>query len=660
MRRAAPTLAAGILATVYVIVSPPSLDLAAHLFRAKLFRSEGFGIWDNWWYAGHNVPGYSVLFPPLAAATSPQFIAALSAVATAAVFESLVWRRFGPDAWLGALWFGLATAVDLFTGRLTFAFGLLPAVACTLALQRGVPRLAVALAFLTALASPVAALFAALAGAAYAVDRYIAERRLGAVIPGILVAGGALVPVGLLAIAFPEGGSEPFGFMTLWPIPLIAVVILLVFPRRDRTLRAGAVLYVLGCLAAFAVPSPVGSNAARLAPMVAGPVLALGLWPRRKLLLLVLAIPLLYIQWQAPVRDVTTAAGDPSASATYWQPVLGFLARQGGPPFRTEIPFTQFHFEVYEVAPRFSLARGWERQFDIADNAIFYNGTLSASTYEAWLHRMAVRFVAVSDAPLDYSAIKEKALIDKGLPYLRRVMRSRHWRVYAVQDATPIVTGAAVLERLGPNWLSLRATRAGTAVVRVRFSPYWALTRGCVAPDGDFTRLTLPRAGPVRMSIRSRLPGLPRARRAAPRRPGGPPSGESTRSAASMPDWPCGDIFVTSVRGSCRTAVDVIRQIVSSPRRVHALRPDPRGRLQQRVSPRLQAVRRRDEDHRSRTRAARIRRAEHPGLGGEHALADRLRRLDLSERALRGHDRRPAVHLPAARRCPSTRSATRS
>ncbi|HEY8764389.1 MAG TPA: hypothetical protein VIM18_09375, partial [Solirubrobacteraceae bacterium] len=148
-RRGAPTAAAAVLALAYVIVSPPSLDLAAHLLRAKLFGAEGFGLWNNWWYSGHHVPGYSVLFPPVAWLLTPQVAGALAAVATAALFESLVWRHFGPRAWLGALWFGAATATDLYTGRLTFAFGLLPAVATAVALQRRRPVLAGALAVLT-------------------------------------------------------------------------------------------------------------------------------------------------------------------------------------------------------------------------------------------------------------------------------------------------------------------------------------------------------------------------------------------------------------------------------------------------------------------------------------------------------------------------------
>jgi hypothetical protein len=500
-RRAAPTVVAAAFAIAYVIISPPSLDLAAHLLRAKLFATEGFGLWNNWWYAGHDVPGYSVLFPPVAALLTPQVAAALAAIGSAALFEPLVRDHFGEDAWLAALWFGAATATNLYTGRLTFAFGLLPAIASVLALQRGRPWWAAGLAVITALASPVAALFAALAGAAYAVGSYLSKRRIAPALPGIAVAIGALAPVGALAIAFPEGGSEPFTFATLWPIVLISLFVLIVLPGREPTLRAGILLYIAGCILSYKVATPVGSNVARLGPLVAGPLAAALLWPKRKLLLAVVAIPLLYLQWQAPIRDVSTSARDPSLVTGYYQPLMSFLERQSGPPFRVEIPFTSFHWEAYQVAPRFPLARGWERQLDIKDNSLFYNGTLNAATYGAWLHQLAVRFVAVADAPLDYSAHREKALIDGGLPYLRLVFRSRHWRVFEVVSATRIAQGAATLRSIGPNSLTLEASRPGNTLVRVRYSPYWALGEGsgCVARAGQFTELTLRQAGPVRL-----------------------------------------------------------------------------------------------------------------------------------------------------------------
>ena len=166
LKRILPTFTAGVIALAYVLIEPRSQDLAAHLLRAKLFATQGFGIWNNWWYAGHNIPGYSVLFPPLAALFTPQLVAAISATVTAALFESLARQRFGEDCWLGALWFGVATSTSLFTGRLTFAFGLMPAVGSALALGRRRTGLAVALAFVTPLASPVGALFSALAGGA--------------------------------------------------------------------------------------------------------------------------------------------------------------------------------------------------------------------------------------------------------------------------------------------------------------------------------------------------------------------------------------------------------------------------------------------------------------------------------------------------------------
>jgi hypothetical protein len=504
MRRVAPTLIAGVLATVYVIVSPPSFDLAAHLLRAQLFRAEGFGLWNNWWYGGHHTLGYSVLFPPISALLSPQLAAALAAVLTAALFERLAWRHFGPDAWLGATWFGAATATNLFTGRLAFAFGLLPAVGAMLAVQRGRRWSAFVLSVLSALASPVAALFAAVGGAASAVGAYARDRTIRATLPGVGVVVASLVPVLALSVAFPEGGNEPFSFWTLAPVVVLAAVALAELPKREWTLRAGVLLYLVGCIVSYAVPTPVGSNAVRLGTLVAGPLAAMVWWPRRERLLIAAALPLLYIQWQAPVRDVYITANDRSVSASYYQPLLSFLSRQPGPPFRIEIPFTKFHWEAYDVAPRFPLARGWERQLDIKYNHLFYGGALTPATYQMWLHKMAVRFVAISDAKLDYSAEHEEAMIDHGLPYLRLVLRTRDWHVYAVSDPAPIVQGtAASLTSLGPDSLTLQAKGAGSVLVRVRFTPYWKLEggSGCVAPAGDFTELRLRRPGTVRLGI---------------------------------------------------------------------------------------------------------------------------------------------------------------
>ena len=498
LARLAPTLVAGVFAAAYVIISPPSLDLAAHLFRAQLFRLEGFGIWNNWWYSGHDIVGYSVLFPAVSAWLTPQLAGAIAATASAALFELLARRHFGRDAWLGALVFGAATATNLYTGRLAFAFGSLPALGAILALDVRREKLACALALLSALCSPVAALFAAIVASAYAVGGYLREHRVRAAMPGIAVAIAALVPVGLIAIAFPEGGSEPFGLTTLLPILVLTGIAFVAAPKEMVTLRAGVAIYGVVTIGCYLVPSPIGSNIARLATFVGAP-LAVLVWRHRAVMLVVVAVPFLYLAWQAPVRDLTGAAYDQSTSTSYYRPLVQFLGRQKGPPFRTEIPFTRFHWEAYVVATHFALARGWERQLDIKDNSIFYGGKLTAASYEQWLHANAVRFVAAPDTELDYSAQAEMALINRGLPYLHLVMRSRHWRVFEVADATPIVQGPGTLTKLGPDYLTIRVRRPGTFLIHVRFTPYWALSggSGCVAPAGQYTRLTVREPGTV-------------------------------------------------------------------------------------------------------------------------------------------------------------------
>jgi hypothetical protein len=509
LRRAAPTLLAGVLALAYVVLSPPSRDLAAHLLRAKLFGVEGFGLWSNWWYGGHDLPGYSVLFPPLAYAFTPQLVAAVSATATAALFTPLAEAEFGERAWIGSLWFAAGTATNLYTGRLTFAFGLLPAVAALLAWQRGRLALACALGVLTALASPVAALFLALAGGAVALSQAThpmpATQRLRRAAPGLAVAAAALLPVLALAKAFPEGGTEPFPFTSFWPVIVVCALAVVALPKEHAALRAGALLYGLGTAGAYVISTPVGSNAARLAALIAGPLAALALIKRRPRWLLVALLPLAVLQWQDPVADLSAAVGDPTTKASYWQPLVAFLerARTHGAAWRVEVPFTDLHWEADYVASHAPLARGWERQLDIKDNHLFYAGRLTPAAYRAWLGKLAVRYVAVADSPLDASARQEGALIDRGLPYLHLVERTRHFRIYEVANATPMASGAVTVTDLRANSVTLNAVKAGRSVVRVRWTPYWRLGAGsgCVFKAGDFTGVDLRRPGRATLVI---------------------------------------------------------------------------------------------------------------------------------------------------------------
>jgi hypothetical protein len=499
---------AAVLAAVVLVLGPRSADLAAQDYRAQL----GLVLWDDGWYGGHHMPGYSVLFPPLAALLGPRLVGALAAVAATWLFERLAIERFGGrGARIGALWFGLGTVATLVSGRLTFALGIAVGVGTILLATRGRHGWACAAAVATTLASPVAGVFLALGAAAW----WLADRGRAPVALGL----AALVPAGLLALAFPEGGSFPFVASSFWPGLVGAVAVTLAIPRptasggvgpEARVVRFGAALYVLALVGAYVLDTPMGGNVMRLGALAAGPLLACLLWDRDRRLLALLALPLLYWQWVAPADDWLRAAEDRSVHAGYYTGLNGFLREQQAEgPFRVEIPFTDNHWESRWVAPVAPLARGWERQLDVERNALFYDDRpLTPARYRRWLDENAVRFVALADAPVDYSAAAEAALVRDGLPYLRPVWRDAHWRVWEVRGAQPLATGAARATALEGERVRLRASRAGAVDLRVRFTPYWRLAEGegCVRrARGDWTRLELARPGDVALEARFAL-----------------------------------------------------------------------------------------------------------------------------------------------------------
>ena len=308
-------------------------------------------------------------------------------------------------------------------------------------------------------------------------------------------------PAVALAIAFPEGGSFPFVGSSFWPALAAAVAVGLVIPRDARVVRIGVALYALAMVACFALATPMGGNVVRLGALFAGPVLAALVWRTNRRALALLALPLVYWQWVAPVDDFARADDDASVHERYYEGLLGFLGTRQGGPFRLEIPFTDNHSEARWVAPHVPLARGWERQLDIERNALFYDGRpLTASRYRRWLDDNAVRFVALADAPIDYSAAREAQLVRDGLPYLREVWHDAHWRVYEVARARPLAGGAARATALEPERVRLTADRAGPVDLRVRFTPYWRIAagHGCVGQGpGGWTRLRVDRPGAV-------------------------------------------------------------------------------------------------------------------------------------------------------------------
>jgi hypothetical protein len=509
-RRALPawtiTAALGLL---YVVAAPPSSDLAAAAYRSDLFSRVGLSLWDNSWYGGHHLLAYSLLAPALGALIGPQLVAALSMTVLAALFAALIDGRFpAPAARLASLWLALGAAVSLLANRVPFDLGLAVGAGALLLAQRGRPRAALALTLLCSLASPVAGLFLALAFLAWA----LAGPRRGW---PLALTAAALAPIGALAITFPEGGSQPFAPSAFWPALAGAIAIAVLIPREQRALRIGASLYAVALAGSYFLSTAVGSNSDRLGALFAGPlaacVLAGGaLRERRVRVLVVLALPLLYWQANAPVADFAAASADPGVHASYYAPLLGEMRAlgigYGRAPARIEVLPLNDHWEARWMAPHVMLARGWERQLDQYRDPLFYDESKppSAAAYGTWLREQAVSYVALPDARLDYSAVAEARLLRSGPAYLREVWRSPHWRLFAVLDARPLVESPATLTGLTTDSLTLNAPAPGSYTVRVHFTSYWALASGsgCVSrAAGDWTQIHARRAGSLHVVI---------------------------------------------------------------------------------------------------------------------------------------------------------------
>ena len=440
------------------------------------------------WFGGHHLPAYSVLFPLLASVVGERLVGVLAAVLASAAFGVLAGARLGALVVPGVL-------AALVAGQATFVLGAAFGVAAVSAanprppsekgqaLLAGWSRVAL-LGVLTALASPVAALFAGLAAVA---------------LRSWVLAVAVFVPTLLLAIAFGEGGDFPFVLSSFAPAFVAGVAVAVAAPRGSP-LAVGGALYALLSLAVFVVPTPVGGNAVRLGTLVAIPVAVHLLWPRRRVGLAVLALPLAYWVVQPAARAVITTNDDPSMRASFFTP----LERELRGPIRIEVPLTRNKRETAVLPPRITLARGWERQLDRRRNALFY-GDLTADEYRAWLRDNAVSVVALPvGVPLDPSSEDEAELLRSGV--LGPERRVGAWRLYDVAAESLGVT------ELGASSFTVR----GSGVVRVRYSSYWAITRGrgCVARAGKWTRVRANGPGPITVEARF---ALDRVRAESPR-----------------------------------------------------------------------------------------------------------------------------------------------
>ncbi|HTT93285.1 MAG TPA: hypothetical protein VMF55_01320 [Solirubrobacterales bacterium] len=492
------------LAALMLVWDPRVGDLAAQVFHTELFQHAGLAIWNGSWYGGHYTLNYSLLFPPAAALLGPQVVGMLSVVASSYLFDRLVRDHFGRQARLATLWFAVGVITLLADGQLTFALGVAFGLAALRSLQAGRSTLAILAAAACPLASPVAGAF--LAGVVIA-GVWERDERLNRT--ALAAAAVALVLTVVPNLAFPEPGRFPFVWSSFISIPIWCAGALFLTWRLDGEARLRRVIlgYAVAGTAVFLIPNALGGNAVRLGALFGGPVLAAILLSHRPLarptrapawlytaVLVVTLTGSLYWQFTASVAQVARAVGDPSTEASYFQPAARWLMAHGGRGTRIEVPPTANHWESAYLAPKFELARGWLRQLDTARDDLFYKeGALTERSYGRWLRGNAISYVALPDAPLDYSSKAEAKLILSAPPYLRERFHGAHWRIYEVTDPRPMVEplgdGRASTVRVGRQGFALDVTSPGEFLVRVSFTPYWSIGRGhgCLLRRGDWT-----------------------------------------------------------------------------------------------------------------------------------------------------------------------------
>ena len=495
------------LAAVLLWLGPPGNDLAAHLYQRTLFLKHGFVLWNNFWYAGrYSFVTYSVLYYPLAGLLGIKMLA-LASIATAAIaFTVILEREWGPSVRASSLSFAVVWAGTALSAAFPFALGAALALLALWALQQGRRGRFVVLAVLTLAASPLAFVILALVLAGIGVARYEHPKRL--VLPALVVVGAGLAEVVLVRL-FPAGGRFPFSTAELIPGLVFCIVGAGATWRveRARPLLCFFVVYFAACIAAFAVPSQVGENIERVRfaalPLA---VLALSLRRWRPVWLAVPAL-LLATSWNVTplAASFTHSRGQADSERAYWQPAIGFLRTHLRPSYRVEAVDTAGHWAaVYLPEARIPLARGWYRQDDFPQNGLLY-GKFGPRAYTAWLRHLGVRYVLLTDAPPDYSARAEAALLRSGRSGLIPVWRDGHTTIFGVPRPRPLVTGphAARVERLGDTSMTLLLGGPGRYRVAIRYSPYWTAQQTCVTEGPDeMLRVETPIGGRVDLAFK--------------------------------------------------------------------------------------------------------------------------------------------------------------
>src|ERR687897_950770 len=434
---------AAVVAVPLAVFGPPGGDMPAHLYRTMLVE-DGVLVWDNLWYGGHYpLASYSLLYylPATVFGNLPLAVAAV--ILSAALFASICRQEWGARAAWPARVFAVLASGSIFTGTYTYALGLAALLGAIRALQARRTWLALAAAALCIGFSPLAYVFLCLACASIALVRGRLDRMALVVGVGLALLAGAQASAIWL---FPHEAVYPFRLVELGVVLGVSAfgAALALRGERARVLAALFALWALLSVVVFVVPSPIGENITRLRGVVFALVLLAAVLARFRpywLAAPALAGALAYTLVQYVAVIPCRTEGRPAEEA-YWAPAFDFLRTNSDPGYRVEVVPTGDHWEAYWVPKAgFPLARGWYRQLDIAQNALFYEEPLRAAEYRQWLRELGVRYVLLPDTQLGRMGEEREAdLLTSGRSGLQEVFRSDDWRIYELPGADSILT----------------------------------------------------------------------------------------------------------------------------------------------------------------------------------------------------------------------------
>ncbi|MFF4017864.1 MFS transporter [Streptomyces sp. NPDC001843] len=525
-------------------------DLAAQDAWAEFVGRHPDSAYNLAWYGGMHPVSYSVVSPYLMSVLGVRTTMMIAGTVSAGLLTVILIRSRVVRNPLWAASAGVfALVCNAISGRVTFGLGTVFALGAVAAVfcwphrwrhkRWAKAAVAASLAALATMSSPVAGLFLGLVAAAL----FLQKRRPGAWALGL--APSAVVAVSTLL--FPFSGTQPMTIGSVVMPLLYGLLCLFLVPKEWKTVRLTAAVFSLAVVLVWLFSSQIGSNISRLPMLFAGVTLIAALpftVPRsRKWYTTVLAF-LGFVGWigYKSVDDIIHTTPDASW-ARELAPLVHELQKVGAEKGRVEVVPARSHREASALAPYVNLARGWLRQADMERNALFYDGSLNSANYHEWLQRWAVHFVVLpKDDPDVTGGERERALVQRGMPYLTQIWGDANWQLFKVTDPTPLAEPNAVVDRAEQGEMTIEVRKAGRVLIRIPYSPWLSIVdahgkslkppqetkaskeradgtpktydnvNGCLFetpedPKGDkWTMLLAPKAGTYRLAAPYQLP----------------------------------------------------------------------------------------------------------------------------------------------------------